>query len=130
MFQEYHFVSRDWNVIETQGYPVKGGYGHSAIFDKSTKKIFVYGGYVSISSSAAEISNSLYAFDIHASRFLFLIISAIYLLNIDKFYRRIISFMLNIFGSTIFEITLTIFFFLEGETFFTPVFNNFLVTSN
>ena len=45
--QEYHFGSREWNVIETKGYPVKGGYGHSAIFDESTKKIFVYGGYIS-----------------------------------------------------------------------------------
>ena len=34
-------------MIATQGYPVKGGYGHSAVFDKSTKKIFVYGGYIS-----------------------------------------------------------------------------------
>ena len=95
MFQEYHFVSRDWNVIETQGYPVKGGYGHSAIFDKSTKKIFVYGGYVSISSSAAEISNSLYAFDIHASRFLYLIISVIKRLNIEKIYQKIIYTFLD-----------------------------------
>ena len=108
LFQEYHFVSRDWNVIETQGYPVKGGYGHSAIFDKSTKKIFVYGGYVSISSSAAEISNSLYAFDIHASRFLFLLISAIKRLNIEK---NLLRNDLYIFGSTNFEIILTIFFF-------------------
>jgi len=66
--QEYHFGSREWNVIATQGYPVKGGYGHSAVFDKSTKKIFVYGGYISVSGTSSQLSNSLYAFDIHASR--------------------------------------------------------------
>merc|ERR1719193_303040 len=66
--QEYHFGSNEWNVIETNGYPVKGGYGHSAVFDKSTKKIFVYGGYISISIDSSQLSNTLYAFDIHASR--------------------------------------------------------------
>ena len=66
--QEYHFGTREWSIIETNGYPVKGGYGHSAVFDKSNKKIFVYGGYVSLSSTSSQLSNSLYAFDIHASR--------------------------------------------------------------
>ena len=66
--QEYHFGTREWSIIETNGYPVKGGYGHSAVFDKSTKKIFVYGGYVSLSSTSSQLSSNLYAFDIHASR--------------------------------------------------------------
>ena len=78
--QEYHLKNKEWNVIETQGYPVKGGYGHTAVFDKSTKKIFVYGGYISVSSSSAQLSNSLYAFDIHAYRLGKIIISIIKLI--------------------------------------------------
>merc|ERR550525_282610 len=45
--QEYHFGSREWAVVETSGYPIKGGYGHSAVLDTLTNKIYVYGGYVS-----------------------------------------------------------------------------------
>jgi hypothetical protein len=66
--QEYHFGSREWNIIETSGYPVKGGYGHSAVLDELTNKIYVYGGYVSSSSSAAQLTSSLYSFDHLAAR--------------------------------------------------------------
>ena len=66
--QEYHFGSREWNIIETSGYPVKGGYGHSAVLDELTNKIYVYGGYVSSSSNAAQLTSSLYSFDHLAAR--------------------------------------------------------------
>jgi N-acetylneuraminic acid mutarotase len=47
---------------------VKGGYGHSAVLDELTNKIYVYGGYVSSSSSAAQLTSSLYSFDHLAAR--------------------------------------------------------------
>ena len=61
--QEYHFGNKEWGIIETKGYPVKGGYGHSAVLDELTNLIFVYGGYISMSSSVAQLSNSLYSFE-------------------------------------------------------------------
>merc|ERR550519_288165 len=61
--QEYHFGNKEWAIIETKGYPVKGGYGHSAVLDEMSNLIFVYGGYISMSSSVAQLSNSLYSFD-------------------------------------------------------------------
>ena len=61
--QEYHFGNQEWGIIETRGYPVKGGYGHSAVLDELTNLIFVYGGYVSMSSSVAQLSNNLYSFE-------------------------------------------------------------------
>ena len=61
--QEYHFGSKEWGVVETSGYPIKGGYGHSAVLDTLTNKIYVYGGYVSHSPSVAQLSSEVYAFD-------------------------------------------------------------------
>ena len=61
--QEYHFGNKEWGIIETRGYPVKGGYGHSAVLDEFTNLIFVYGGYISMSSSVAQLSNNLYSFE-------------------------------------------------------------------
>jgi hypothetical protein len=31
--QKYHFGNQEWGIIETRGYPVKGGCGHSAVLD-------------------------------------------------------------------------------------------------
>ena len=61
--QEYHFGNMEWGIIETRGYPVKGGYGHSAVLDEYTNLIYVYGGYISVSSSVAQLSNNLYSFE-------------------------------------------------------------------
>ena len=61
--QEYNFENMEWQMIETRGYPVKGGYGHSAVLDEYTNLIYVYGGYISVSSSVAQLSNNLYSFE-------------------------------------------------------------------
>ena len=61
--QEYHFKNKEWSVVETSGYPVKGGFGHSAVWDEITKRIYVYGGYVSTASTSAQISKELYSYD-------------------------------------------------------------------
>jgi len=55
--------TREWAVIKTKGYPVKGGYGHSAAWDPVTKRILVYGGYVSMSPLQSALSSKLYAYD-------------------------------------------------------------------
>jgi len=61
--QEYQFGTRDWKVITTQGYPVKGGYGHSAAWDPMSQRIYVYGGFASESTSTSVLSSKLYSFE-------------------------------------------------------------------
>lgn len=61
--QEYTFSTRTWKILTTYGYPVKGGYGHSADYDPLTKKVYVYGGIVSENESNQIISNNLYSYD-------------------------------------------------------------------
>lgn len=50
-------------MVQTRGFPVKGGYGHSSAWDPVTQKMYVYGGYVSESASTAGLSNKLYSYD-------------------------------------------------------------------
>ena len=61
--QEYHFKNKEWSVVPTSGYPVRGGFGHSAAWDEITKRIYVYGGYVSTASTSAQLSKELYSYD-------------------------------------------------------------------
>lgn len=61
--QEYNFVTREWKIVETNGYVVKGGYGHSTAYDPFTEKIYVYGGIVSESESNQVLNNKLYAYE-------------------------------------------------------------------
>ncbi|XP_046435096.1 attractin-like protein 1 isoform X1 [Neodiprion pinetum] len=60
--QEYYFGVREWQMVETSGYPVKGGYGHSASLDPFTELIYVYGGYVSESQSTQVLTSILYSY--------------------------------------------------------------------
>jgi len=66
--QEFHFGTEEWSIIETNGYPVKGGYGHSAVLDELTNKIYVHGGYISKSNVQSLLSDQLYSFDHQHSR--------------------------------------------------------------
>ncbi|XP_060527876.1 attractin-like protein 1 isoform X2 [Cylas formicarius] len=61
--QEYYFGTREWHIVNTSGYPVKGGYGHTASWDALTEKIYVYGGVISESESAQLLSKSLYSYE-------------------------------------------------------------------
>ncbi|XP_046382799.1 attractin-like protein 1 isoform X2 [Ischnura elegans] len=61
--QEYHFGTREWNIVSTRGYPVKGGYGHTAAWDALRQRIYVHGGYVSDSSSTPLLSGALFSYD-------------------------------------------------------------------
>ncbi|KAJ8976992.1 hypothetical protein NQ317_013993 [Molorchus minor] len=61
--QEYYFGTREWYIINTKGYPVKGGYGHSASWDPLTGKIYVYGGIISEGESVQFISKNLYSYE-------------------------------------------------------------------
>lgn len=61
--QEYNFGTREWRIVTTNGFPVKGGYGHSSSYDELTEKIYVYGGIVSESESQQLLSNKLFSYD-------------------------------------------------------------------
>jgi hypothetical protein len=61
--QEYQFGTRDWKLISTQGFPVKGGYGHSAAWDPFSQRIYVYGGFMSESTTTPVLSSKLYSFE-------------------------------------------------------------------
>ncbi|KAM7361502.1 attractin-like protein 1 isoform 1-T2 [Cochliomyia hominivorax] len=60
--QEFNFGTREWKIVETTGYVVKGGFSHSAAYDYLTEKIYVYGGIVSESEASQYITTSLYAY--------------------------------------------------------------------
>ncbi|XP_035739558.1 attractin-like protein 1 isoform X1 [Vespa mandarinia] len=60
--QEYYLGTREWQIVETIGFPVKGGYGHSSSYDPLTHLIYVYGGYVSESQSTQILTNKLYSY--------------------------------------------------------------------
>lgn len=55
--------TNEWGIVKTKGYPVKGGYYHSATWDPVTKRILVYGGYVSTSLQESSLSSKMYAYD-------------------------------------------------------------------
>nr|CAD7262632.1 unnamed protein product [Timema shepardi] len=61
--QEYHFGTREWSVIVPRGFPVNGGYGHSSAWDELSQKIYVYGGFISESSSNPFLSSKMYSYD-------------------------------------------------------------------
>lgn len=61
--QEYSFATREWKIVQTVGFPVKGGYGHSASYDTLSEKIYVYGGILSESESQQMISGRVYSYE-------------------------------------------------------------------
>ena len=59
----FHTADKKWKVTYGQGTLVKGGYGHSSVYDSVNNVIYVHGGYVSTTSSTYTLSDSLYIFD-------------------------------------------------------------------
>ncbi|KAL4231921.1 hypothetical protein ACF0H5_009497 [Mactra antiquata] len=50
-------------TIETNGALVKGGYGHSSVYNDKTKEIYIYGGFISgHSSTQYSLSDHLYSY--------------------------------------------------------------------
>ena len=58
-----HIDNRIWSVVSTSGALVQGSYGHSSVWDPLTRRIYVYGGYQSESSSTYGLTNALYSYD-------------------------------------------------------------------
>lgn len=51
-----------WELVQTRGAIVKGGYGHTSVYDRGTQRIYVYGGYHSYGAEAALV-DFLYAYN-------------------------------------------------------------------
>jgi N-acetylneuraminic acid mutarotase len=49
--------------VSSSGALVQGSYGHSSVWDPLTKRIYVYGGYQSESSSAYGLTDALHSYD-------------------------------------------------------------------
>lgn len=60
---EYDLKLKTWSRPITYGYPVNPSFGHSAVYDPNTKKMFIYGGYRLIGAKQYGLSNELYAYD-------------------------------------------------------------------
>ncbi|KYM99556.1 Putative protein tag-53 [Cyphomyrmex costatus] len=60
--QEYSLSTREWQIVKTSGFPVRGRYGHSSAYDPLTNLIYVYGGYMSESQSMHVLSSRLYSY--------------------------------------------------------------------
>ena len=56
-------MSKKWNIAQTRGALVKGGYGHSSVYDQMTKLIYVFGGYHSYGSSDTVLVDLLYSYN-------------------------------------------------------------------
>ena len=52
-----------WSTAVTTGAIVKGGYGHSSVYDDQSGMVFVHAGYHSMSSSTYSLDDSLYKYD-------------------------------------------------------------------
>jgi len=53
--------------VNTSGAAVKGGYGHSSVYDDHTGVILVHGGYHSMSSATYSLTDALYEFNPNTS---------------------------------------------------------------
>ena len=53
-----------WTIVETTGAIVKGGYGHSSVYDSKRGLIYVHAGYHSGSRSSYHLTDVLYAYNI------------------------------------------------------------------
>lgn len=56
-------VTKRWNIVKTKGALVKGGFGHSSVYDSVTKVIYVFGGYHSYGASDTILVDLLYSYN-------------------------------------------------------------------
>ena len=63
LVQQYDPDTRQWAIVTTKGFPVKGTYGHSTVYDSWSKKFYVYGGLVVSMESNQKLSNRIYSYE-------------------------------------------------------------------
>lgn len=57
--------SLEWDCITTYGSAVRGLYGHTSVYDSTTRKIYIHGGYLDriLPNDSGRLADVLYAFD-------------------------------------------------------------------
>ncbi|XP_050048964.1 attractin-like protein 1 isoform X1 [Dermacentor andersoni] len=62
--QEYTFGTNKWEIVQVKGAIVKGGYGHSSVYDPGRRQILVFGGYHSQTTTGVVV-DYLYSYQPH-----------------------------------------------------------------
>ncbi|XP_064275269.1 attractin isoform X4 [Passer domesticus] len=62
--QEYNLVTNTWSILQTSGALVQGGYGHSSVYDPSTRSIYIHGGYKAFSANKYRLADDLYKYEV------------------------------------------------------------------
>ncbi|XP_026560619.1 attractin-like protein 1 [Pseudonaja textilis] len=63
--QEYYIRSNSWLVPEAKGAIVQGGYGHTSVYDDTTKSVYVHGGYKALPSNKYGLVDDLYKYEVN-----------------------------------------------------------------
>uniref|UniRef100_A0A8D2LY41 Attractin n=1 Tax=Varanus komodoensis TaxID=61221 RepID=A0A8D2LY41_VARKO len=63
--QEYNLGRNTWSVLQTTGALVQGGYGHSSVYDPSTKSVYTHGGYKAFSANKYRLTDDLYKYEVN-----------------------------------------------------------------
>ncbi|KAK6306803.1 hypothetical protein J4Q44_G00219510 [Coregonus suidteri] len=66
--QQYNIAKNTWSAVVTDGALVQGGYGHSSVFDPSSRAIYIHGGYKAFSANKCGLAGDLYKYDVDRSR--------------------------------------------------------------
>ena len=57
--------TNSWQVPETTGAIVQGGYGHSSVFDEASGLLYVHGGYKALPANKYGLVDELYRYQVH-----------------------------------------------------------------
>ncbi|KAL0811494.1 hypothetical protein ABMA28_009888 [Loxostege sticticalis] len=63
--QEYYIDEGVWASAVTRGWPARAGFGHTAIWDSLSGRVYVHGGLVSESEATQAPSSALYEYDVN-----------------------------------------------------------------
>ncbi|KAG7462757.1 hypothetical protein MATL_G00188100 [Megalops atlanticus] len=64
--QEYNLRTNTWLVPETNGAIAQGGYGHSSVYDRMTRSVYVHGGYKALPANKYGLVDDLYRYEVRS----------------------------------------------------------------
>uniref|UniRef100_A0A674EZD3 Attractin-like protein 1 n=1 Tax=Salmo trutta TaxID=8032 RepID=A0A674EZD3_SALTR len=70
--QEYNIRTNSWQVPETNGAIVQGGYGHSSVYDSSGRCVYVHGGYKALPANKYGLVDELYRYEVQTRTWMIL----------------------------------------------------------
>nr|XP_032523599.1 attractin [Danaus plexippus plexippus] len=66
LVQEYYIEEKAWGVARTRGWPARGGFAHTAVWDALSGRVYVHAGLVSESEATQAPSAALYEYEVEA----------------------------------------------------------------